>query len=716
MNKNTNQSTRRHLKKISQFNFRLPVAVRIIALVGVLVVGGISVTQRVDAAQSMNEYCKKYTTNLEINVCKSTIRDHIPCDSYLDTFSDAPSDAEKATSVCKSTAADFQSGSVTLNGSGSGSTATPTPTPGSTSGSGSGSGTGSGSGSTATPTPTPTPKSDQSGSSGSGSLTDISTELQNLLNQANGLPQYLDILHNAGPDSGIDLSKQVDTNEGTYLNGAGKQQTLNVIQKGSGSSPVILFINGGGWHQNDWTGERVAAAEDGGENPWGRGYAMIDVTYRLGSSGVYYMYEDVMRGIAHVINNAPLYGIDPSRVVIWGDSAGGSLAIRAAASGKTGAKASVGWSAITNAYTAFFLSLPAFAIGVDHSTCAPTDIAGLANFTNLMAGGDGNVAEYGQGLSSNGFDALGITGIEGFNPLALLSQGMVAGKDLLSAAGDFETITNQIKSKNFTPLVTSTLNLASKKFNECIDNFNALSPALYTSPDAPPAFMVEFQNDTTVGPDQAWGYVDKLRQLGIQADSLVPPGDDVCRGKAPDTLGVGCHLGYYAPFVRPTLDFLDTIIHPEQAGSPGTMNSNSNSNAGNNDSNSNGSGKNDSSNGSSGSSSSNSSGSGGQSSGGSQGGSNNSSSPAVTLQEIAQRRCTVTGGTYIKNSDQKPGGTCVCQASWYQSACAFTDDGGIYYNASYKKTGTTGKYTCPNGGTYVQNPSLGSGNICVVKK
>lgn len=702
----------RRIQKKSRLNFRLPFAARIVALVGVLIVGGIGVTQRVDAAMSMNEYCKRYTTTLELNACKDTLKG-LDCTTIADAFQDEADLAAKATAVCKTTTTARNNGEVSLTGSGSGSS-------GSTPTTGSGSGTGSGS----TPKPTATPNTDQSGNGGAGSPTDISAELQNILNQAKSLSQYLDILHNAGPDSDVDLSKQADNNYGSYVNGAGKQQTLKVLQQGSGSSPVILFINGGGWHANDQTGERVAAAQDGGENPWDRGYAMIDVTYRLGSSGVYYMYEDVMRGIAHVINNAPLYGIDPNRVVIWGDSAGGSLAIRAAASGKTGAKASVGWSAITNAYTAFFLSLPAFAIGIDHSTCAPTDIAGLANFTNLMAGGDGNVAEYGQGLNSNGFDALGITGMEGFSPLALLSQGVVAGQNLLSAAGDFETITNQIKSKNFTPLVTSTMNLASKKFTECIDNFNALSPALYTSPDAPPAFMVEFQNDTTVGPDQAWGYVDKLRQLGIRAEALVPPGDDECRGYAPDTLAIGCHLGYYPPFVRPTLDFLDTIIHPEQAGSPGTMNStNNNSNTKStdpNDPNSKSSDKNGSSSSSSGSSSSggssgsNSSG-GGKSSSGNQGGSNNSS-PAATLAEIAQRRCTVVGGTYIKNSDQKPGGTCVCQASWYQSACAFTDDGGIYYNAYYKKSGTTGKYTCPNGGTYTQNPSLGSGNICVVKK
>ena len=677
MNKNTNQSTLRRIQKKWRLNFRLTFVMRIAALVGVLAVGGISITQRVDAAMSMDEYCTRYTSTLERNVCKDTIKG-ISCSTIADAFQDEPDLAAKATSVCTTTTTARNNGEVSLTG--------PTPTP----------------------TPTPATGTGQSNNGDTGSSFDISAALQNILNGANGLSEYINILHSAGPDSGVDLSNAVSTNEGSYVNGAGEQQPLRVLQKGNGSSPVILFINGGGWHNNDENGEKIAEGRDGGEKPWNRGYAMIDVTYRLGSSGVYYMYEDVMRGIAHVIANSKLYGIDPNKVVLWGDSAGGSLAIRAAASGKTGAKASVGWSAITNAYTAFFLSLPALAIGIDHSTCAPTDIAGLANFTNLLAGGDGNVAEYGQGLSSNSFDALGISVGTTFKPLALLSQGLVAGKNLLSAAGDFETITNQIKSKNYTPLVTSTINMASKKFVECIDNFNALSPALYTSPDAPPAFMVEFQNDTSVGPDQAWGYVDKLRQLGIRAESLVPPGDDECRQYAPDYLGVGCHLGYYPAFVSPTLDFLDSIIHPEQTGSSGTINSNGNNSSANNNSNNNSTNTNGNSNSSNGSSQS-------SNSGGGQGSSNNSSSTS-TLAKIEETRCTMSGGIYQKSSGPHPGGICYCEPSWHDGfSCKFLSDGSAYYPAYYKKSGDQGAYTCPNGGTFTQKGSLG-GNVCIIKK
>ena len=647
MNKNTNQPANRHLLKIPRIHFRLSVAARALSIIGVLVIGGVGIVQQAYAVQSMNEYCKKYTNALELYACKDTVKG-IDCSVIASAFENQSSDAEMATKVCQTTQTDMANGKVSINGSG-------------------------------TPTPTPTPTTTPSTPATNNDFKGISPDLQNLLDQTKTLSQYLDILHLAGPDAGSNLGQQADNNYGSYVGGAGQQQPLRVMQQGSGSSPVILFINGGGWHVDDHTGDRVMAGEDGGENPWGRGYAMIEITYRLGSSGVYYMYEDVMRGIAHVINNAPLYGIDPNRVVIWGDSAGGSLAIRAAASGKTGAKASVGWSAITNAYTAFFRSLPAFAIGIDHSTCAPTDLAGLTNFTDLLAGGNGDVAEYGVGINSNDFSPIytGDSMPRDINPLAFLSQGAVIGKNLLSTASNFETITGQIKGGNASGSIGSTTNLASKKFVECIDNFNALSPALYTSPDAPPAFMVEFENDTTVGPDQAWGYVDKLRQLGIQAEFLVPPGDGDCLAKAPDTLGVGCHLGYYSPFVRPTLDFLDKIIHPEQAGSSGTATPSGGG----------------SSSGSGSSSSGSSGGSGGSKSTTS---TNKSQEPTISADEA---RCMQVGGTYNKKT-----GKCNTQlCDTWQSTC----NGGtaLLSTNQISATNTPSGSSCPSGYSWHAGPN-----------
>ena len=532
--------------------------IKIFALVAIFTLSVIGVTQQVGATQSMSEYCSQYTED-DNNACMDGVKG-TPCKVYLDVFAFDQAKATRTNLICKQAASDRSAGIVSTSTTPT-SSQSPTPTnitsPPSNP---------SPSTQPTTPTPTPTPDPSQD-------VEALKAQVQSLADQAKGiqdqLSQYLDELHQSGEDADVNVDEYVSNNYDSYTNGAGKQQELKIMQRGNGSSPVILFINGGGWHMNDNTSYRVMNAEQDkdvpGENPWNRGYAMIEITYRLGSSGVNYMYEDVMRGIYHVISNASMYGIDPNKVVIWGDSAGGSLSMRAAASGKSGAKAAVGWSAITNAYTALFRSIAALAIGIDHSTCAPTDIAGLANFADLAAGGNGDVAEYGGGLSNNDFSSLGISGSggitgSGFNPLALLSEGLVAGKNLLSAAKNFETVTNQIQNKDFSSLFSSTVNLASKKFVECIDNFNALSPALFTSPDTPPSFLAEFENDMTVGPDQATGMRDKLQQLGIQSEALILPGTEDCVREAADTFGTGCHLGYYSPFVKQTLDFLDSVI------------------------------------------------------------------------------------------------------------------------------------------------------------
>ena len=158
---------------------------------------------------------------------------------------------------------------------------------------------------------------------------------------------------------------------GSYVNGAGKQQPLRVTRAPGNNRPVIIFINGGGFHNDDQMGDKVAP------DAVKEGYTSIVATYRLGSAGLYYMYEDVLRAVRHVRNNAAMYGIDASRMVIWGDSAGGSLAMRVATSGKAGLKAAVGWSAPTNAYTILFHSFPSFADAIDHSTCLADPATGI---------------------------------------------------------------------------------------------------------------------------------------------------------------------------------------------------------------------------------------------------------------------------------------------------------------------------------------------------
>lgn len=531
----------------------------ILAVATVLSFMGFVYTQTALAAQSAAAYCSRaeLTTNALKNACKDGLNG-TDCQNYIDAGF-----GQEVADVCYKAAADLASGVVQKGSVSVPPSESPSPSPsnntggnnngggngssggGSNNGGGSSSGGGSNGGS--------------SGGSGSGSGSVSNEDKKNM-------SDYLDFLHSNNPqDKDKKISGKPDNVKGKYVNGANQYQDIIVTDSGKPNSPVILFFNGGGWHGDDLTSKHVAP------EAIARGYTVMDVTYRYGSSGVYYTYEDVMRGINHVRNNAAMYNIDPNRMAIWGDSAGGSLSMRANGSGKSGAKVAVGWSAPTNAFTGLFHSFQSFAIGVDHSTCAPTDLAGFANFADLLNGGSGDVAQYGMGLSSNDFTALGIGRPEGLStdidPWILLTQGLIAGKNLLSAASDVEAISSQIKSSGLGGLKGSVSNLVSKKMVECIDNFKVLSPALFASPDSSPAFLAGFENDGVVGPDQLTGMRDKLRQMGIASEAMILAGNDECQqvitSIGPAGAG-GCHLGYYHKFVCATLNFVDKYVQPER--------------------------------------------------------------------------------------------------------------------------------------------------------
>lgn len=346
-----------------------------------------------------------------------------------------------------------------------------------------------------------------------------------------------------------------DNTYGAYINGKGDKQAMRVSAREGKNNPVIIFFNGGGWHTDDGVGDKISGAARE------RGYTTIVATYRLGSSGVYYMYEDVMRAIRHVRNNSDMYGIDPSRIVVWGDSAGGSLAMRAAGSGQSGAAAAVGWSAPTNAYTALFRSPQAFAIGMDHSTCMPTDLNGVSNVIDILNGGEGNSPDDG-GLANNGINNM--TPLETVTQVLTLAQRAqqtsTTAQSLLSSAssgGSGESASESGGEGSSGDLSQNVRRLATKKTLECLDNFNTMSPALFASPLTPPTFLAGYDSDILVGPDQAYQLRDKLRSMGVSASTLILPGV-----VSPVTVDGENHLYYHEKFVEPSLQFLDGIIHP----------------------------------------------------------------------------------------------------------------------------------------------------------
>jgi len=99
--------------------------------------------------------------------------------------------------------------------------------------------------------------------------------------------------------------------------------------------PAVIYLHGGGWRQ----GTREAASP--GFRDWNpglftrlaaAGFAVIAADYRLsGEARFPAQLEDVHRAVDWVAARGEEHGADQSRILLWGDSAGGHLATLAAA-------------------------------------------------------------------------------------------------------------------------------------------------------------------------------------------------------------------------------------------------------------------------------------------------------------------------------------------------------------------------------------------------
>lgn len=98
---------------------------------------------------------------------------------------------------------------------------------------------------------------------------------------------------------------------------------------GAGSSPAVIYIHGGGWTAGDKA--RSMPIWDWTDD----GYAIVSINYRyaVAPNTVAESTADAIAAVEHVIANADTYGIDPTRVGVYGFSAGGHLAAMAAQAG-----------------------------------------------------------------------------------------------------------------------------------------------------------------------------------------------------------------------------------------------------------------------------------------------------------------------------------------------------------------------------------------------
>jgi acetyl esterase/lipase len=84
--------------------------------------------------------------------------------------------------------------------------------------------------------------------------------------------------------------------------------------------PVIVWIHGGAWI--------IGRKEDTVPLEWlALGYAIASVDYRLSGDAIFpAQLQDVKAAIRWLRAHADRYALDPDRVVVWGESAGGHLA------------------------------------------------------------------------------------------------------------------------------------------------------------------------------------------------------------------------------------------------------------------------------------------------------------------------------------------------------------------------------------------------------
>jgi acetyl esterase len=111
------------------------------------------------------------------------------------------------------------------------------------------------------------------------------------------------------------------------------------VQPGGGRArPGVVVLHGGGWER----GSRAAFTGQFLELLTRAGYNWVSIDYRLGSLANYEQaVEDVQAALAFVRCHARELGIDPARLVLWGEDTGAQLAALVASRPSSGVRAMV---------------------------------------------------------------------------------------------------------------------------------------------------------------------------------------------------------------------------------------------------------------------------------------------------------------------------------------------------------------------------------------
>ncbi len=110
-------------------------------------------------------------------------------------------------------------------------------------------------------------------------------------------------------------------------------------------APLIVFAHGGGWRRGS---RRTLAPTMDADEAFGRivaaGFAVASVDYRLSGEAVFpAQVEDVSAAVDWLRAHAEEYGFDATRIVLWGESAGATIAALVGLRPDAGIRGIVDW-------------------------------------------------------------------------------------------------------------------------------------------------------------------------------------------------------------------------------------------------------------------------------------------------------------------------------------------------------------------------------------
>ncbi|NCA99513.1 MAG: alpha/beta hydrolase [Clostridia bacterium] len=118
-----------------------------------------------------------------------------------------------------------------------------------------------------------------------------------------------------------------------YAN-ASETQKLDIYlpNEGDGLFPVIIVFHGGGFMMGSKTGGDISAMFESLDH----GFAVVSVDYRLSGEAIFpAAIQDAKAAIRFIRANAAEYNLNPDKIALWGDSAGGNIASIAGTTGGT---------------------------------------------------------------------------------------------------------------------------------------------------------------------------------------------------------------------------------------------------------------------------------------------------------------------------------------------------------------------------------------------